>query len=364
MARAGIVALVVAALLGCHARVAPRGDGGRCTRLQAVRQVRGVTLCEDAWSCERPPGGATDRVGLRRLAPCDATEGPILLYLPGMHMNAELPLADPRHDLRIYLAQAGIRTWGLDYRTHALARDASEADLGRWNAETFLDDAAWAVAFVHGAERGPLVLAGFSFGGTLAYRVTARAGGAAAGLIVLDAVPAPTRDPREGPAVIDVGSSRLPFPQRRRLLETVIADPAAASPVGGYASAAAALGDLLFTSPSFGGNGGLSAARDGVSDIQVVARLLASYDRWWPRDVLDASAPTPPRPPLRVLAFASTNRGSEWVEQVRAGARAWGGSGADLRELPGFGHLDVLVGRTAPYQVFEPIRRWLLALAG
>jgi acetyl esterase/lipase len=120
--------VLLAAALACRG---PRPEGGAapCTHLQAERQAYGAALCEDVWTCARPPGGRFDRLGLHRLALCDNATGPVVLYLPGMHMNGELPIAEPRYDLRVYLAEAGVRTWGLDYRTHAVPADASAADL-------------------------------------------------------------------------------------------------------------------------------------------------------------------------------------------------------------------------------------------
>jgi hypothetical protein len=146
---------------------------------------------------------------------------------------------------------------------------------------------------------------------------------------------------------------------RQRLLADIIADPARPSPVAGFATAGAALAELLYSAPSFGGRGGLANARDGVSDVHTLATLLRSYDRWWPRAALDAPPPDRPRQPVRVLAFASTNMGPEWLKRVRASARTYGGDGAVMRELPGYGHLDVLVGRRAAQDVFEPAREWL-----
>ena len=102
-----------------------------------------------------------------------------------------------------------------------------------------------------------------------------------------------------------------------------------------------------------GGNG------DNVSEIAVLARLLASYDRWWPRAALGGSDPGKPPAPLPVLAFASTQMGPGWVERVRTSATAFGGEPARVRELPRYGHLDILVSRTAARQVFEPVRAWL-----
>jgi len=44
---------------------------------------------------------------------------------------------------------------------------------------------------------------------------------------------------------------------------------------------------------------------------------------------------------------------------VHDSAEAWGGPSAVVRDLPGYGHLDVLVGRRAAQDVFEPARPWL-----
>jgi hypothetical protein len=44
---------------------------------------------------------------------------------------------------------------------------------------------------------------------------------------------------------------------------------------------------------------------------------------------------------------------------VKKGADEFGGDHAIVKTLPLHGHLDVLVGRLASSEVFEPIRRWL-----
>jgi len=354
MSAARTLILVCAlAAAGCRGPKPESGLEMRCAHLQTERPVRGIALCEDVWTCERPPAGRFDRITLHRVAPCEGATGPVVLYLPGMHMNGELPLLDARHDLRLYLAQAGIRTWGLSYRTHAVPPDATAADLAvldAWNAKLFADDATWAAGFVRGADGGPLVIAGFSYGAGLAYRLSTRE--PLAGLIILDGIAGPPGASGGGGAALDVGSSRLPFAERRALLEQVVADPRGA--------AGEQLAELLYTSERFGGRGGLSDAAHGVADIGVVARLLATYDRWWPRAALGGDAPKPPRAPLPVLAFASANMGPEWVSRVRTSAEAFGGKDAVVRELRGFGHLDVLVGRDAPRLVFEPARAWLV----
>jgi pimeloyl-ACP methyl ester carboxylesterase len=363
-ARVRLTAFVVALAAAAAACRGPRleREPASCTRVQTMREVFGAELCEDVWSCARPPGGSWDRVGLRRLAPCAAEPGPVLLYLPGMHMNAELPVREPRHDLRLYLAAAGVRTWGLDYRTHAVPPDAP-ADalpaLGRWTAEVFVDDAAWAARFVRGADAGPLFLAGFSQGAGFAYRLAARPGETFAGLVILDGAAREGGSARGGGAAIDVGGGRLAYPARQALLGQVIADPAAPSPVPGFPSAGAALADILYSAPSFGGDGGLANTRDRVSELRVLATLLASYDRWWPRAALDAADAPASAARLPVLAFASTRLGPAWVTRVRESAARFAAGEPAVRELTDYGHLDVLVGRRAAQDVFEPTLAWL-----
>jgi len=290
----------------------------------------------------------------------------VVLYLPGMHMNGELPLMDARYDIRLYLAQAGVTAWGLDWRTHAVPPDAPPAALatvGGWTRNQFVSDAAWALRFVNGADPGPLFVMGFSFGAGVAYRLASQADLPVAGLVILDGAVDAAPVPEGGP-VIDVAGGRLSWPDRAQLLDAAVADPGGASPVPGAPTAGQALADVLWSAPSFGGRGGLSAASDGVSDITVVARLLRSYDRWWPRATLAAGAPKPPRKPLPLLAFASGNLGPQWVTSVKASAHAFGGDRAVVREVPRHGHLDVLVAKDAAHLVFEPTRAWLTSLIG
>jgi len=338
-----------------------------CTHFSAERQVQGRAICEDIWTCGRPPFKSRDLVAARRVAICDAASGPVLLFLPGMHMTGAIPETSPSNDLRLDLAMAGVRTWSLDYRTHAIPPIATQSDLAevaRWNADTFLGDARWAVSFVRGLDAAPVHVAGFSYGAALAYALVAERNHGIASLVILDGAPSAGRGAPEGPAVMDVGTTELPYEERERLLRAVIADPGNPSPVRGYGEAGQALADMLFASPRFGGNGGLSAARNGVSNIQVVARLLATYDRWWPRAALDVPASEAPAQQLPVLAFSSANIGPAWVERVGTGARTFGGAGARVVDLPGYGNLDVLVARDGARRVHEPVRQWLVQQGG
>ncbi len=358
-----ILLLILAMLSACGGPRVTAPPSSGCNRVQAVRQVRGVEICEDVWTCSRPPGGQWDRIGLHRFAACASPpRGPVVLFLPGAHMSGEVPFTEARSDVRLYLAVAGIRTWSLDYRTHMILPATTADELGAlagWTADLFRDDALWSADFIRGGDPGPLYLAGFSFGGTLAYRLAARARDRFTGLVILDAAGESAQPAAEGggPA-IDVGSSRLPWDVRNRLLRTVIANPRAPSPVAGYPTAGETLADILWTSRSFGGNGGLSAARDGVTDVRTVAQLLVSYDRWWPRAANSGAAPSPSGT-LPVLAFSSGRLGPAWHERVAADARRFGGGGAVVKDLPGWGHLDVLVAKDAARQVFEPVRAFV-----
>ncbi len=358
-------ALVLAVLLlapACRGP-APEAPAASCTRVRAERTVEGTALCEDAWTCGRPPGGKFDRVGLHRLAACDSpADAPVLLYLPGMHMNGELPIADPRNDLRLFLAVRGVRTWGLDYRTHAVPANASARDLEtleRWTSDVFREDAAWAAGFVRALEGRLDHVAGFSHGAVMAYELASRRAVPKLGLVILDGALPEARETQPGRPAIDVAGGRLSFDARRTLMEAVIANPDGPSPLAGFASAGEALKSVLYSAPSFGGRGGLANTRDEVSDPTVLATLLRGYDRWWPRSAVAGRAPSPPAEPVAVLAFASGRLGPAWAERVRRSATAFGKERATIVELPGYGHLDVLVAREAARDVFAPVRDWI-----
>jgi len=357
-------ALVLALVLAFACRgPAPGSTGASCRRVRAERVVEGISLCEDVWTCERPPRGEFDTVGLHRLAGCDApADAPVLLYLPGMHMNGELPFMEPRNDLRLFLAVRGVRTWGLDYRTHSLPPTATPQELqtlSRWTADVFRDDAAWAAAFVRAADGRLDHVAGFSHGAVIAYDLAARRVSPGMTLVILDGALPTAREVRPGGPAIDVAGGRLTYPTRRALMDAVIANPDGPSPLAGFPSAGEALRKVLYAAQSFGGRGGLANTYDDVSDLRVLATLLRSYDRWWPRAAVTGDAPSPPSSPVPILAFASGRLGPAWTERVRTSAEAFGAAKATVVELPSYGHLDVLVAREAPRDVFAPVWEWI-----
>ena len=235
-------------------------------------------LCETDYTLLRPRGGPFDQVRARRLAKCDATGGgaPVVVYLPGMHMNGAMPDA-VAPDVRRTLAAAGVRVWSVDYRTHFVPADATRKALETsraWTPTVFSGDAEALVALSRTVDTGPLYVMGFSFGAGLAYRLAAHEV-RMAGLVILDGAPPEPRDDDEsGEPAIDVGSSRLPFDVRTKLLADVLADPGGPSPVPDYATAGAALTDIVDTSRTFGGHGGLSGVKTGGTDVRALAALL------------------------------------------------------------------------------------------
>jgi len=356
------LAVVVAglALVACGRARVDRGDTARCGHVQTTRSVRGVSLCEDAWACERPPGGPLDRVSLTRIAPCGDLTGPLALYLPDRHHNGDVRGTDARSDLRLYLAQAGIRTWGLGYRTHArMLGGAAGAAPSDWTFDTFADDVQWAMGFIRGAEasRGIWLVAAGD-GATFAYEMARRGEPLLAGIVAVDgaavAAPAPG-----GGALLEPTLPGLSWERHRALVERAADAPRSASPVPGYATAGEALAAHLYAAEGSGGPAAPSAARDRSADVGAVARYLAAEDRWWPRALLRSDMPGRGKRTLPVLAFAAGRRGADWIRIVRESAERFGGERAVVRVLPQAGHLDTLVGFAAPHQVYEPLRAFI-----
>lgn len=360
--RTVVLTLVLAALTGCRGPgPGAAREGARCAHLQSTRAVRGVALCEDIWSCERPPGGALDRIGVRHLGACGSLLGPVVLLLPDRHMSSETGQVDADTDLRLYLAQAGVQAWSLDYRTHAagLLEEDPVAAMKSWNVDTFVRDVDWAVAFIRGATPKPVTLIGIGDGATLAYAAV-RSGIRGVGRIVaIDGalVPAPTVQ-AAGPA-IEARVGTLGWKEGEDLARAARFDARNPSPVPGFVTAGEALLDALHRAPGWGRPGGLANATLALADPEVLARYLASQDRWWPAAVAEHAVTGGPNEPLPVLAFAAGGRGTDWVQAVRTAATTFGGEHADVRVLGGQGHLDVILGRQAAPRVYEPIRRWL-----
>lgn len=380
-----IGAIVAWTTLAVGTALPTRYDPPRWAQKEAEHPVaEGSTVRETHWEMSRL--GRPERIGLHRYR-AEGTPVATLLYLPGTNMNGVSALTDEAHNLWIYLAARGIEVYAMDYRTHTVPSDADPASLTAmryWSLATFIDDVALAAAKVrHQSGQDRLFVAGFSRGAMLAYAYAGREPDKLAGLIILDgsfksASPEPF-DLQQAMAAFeaagkwanDIGGSRG-YPARQALMDAVIANPDGPALDPKFKTMAEQLNYVLSRS---WGPGGLANLSDGISKPEIVARLLRSYDRYYPavQDIegkqLAAEADVPRMPSddawgemnVPILAFSSTNMGETWIANVEHSAKASGSSDVTVSRLERYGHLDVLIGEDAATRVFEPVLAWIKA---
>jgi pimeloyl-ACP methyl ester carboxylesterase len=346
-------------------------------------------VSDTRWSLSRPSGGLYDTVGLHRYrgkaAPVAA-----LLYLPGTNMNGVSVLPDEDHNLWLFLANRGVEVYTLDYRTHAVP-EAGAIDpsvMRGWDMDAFVGDIQAAAAKAR-AESGRqrLFVAGFSRGVSLAYAYAASEPNAVAGLVLLDGsfkahAPKDAYDhaaekkklEASGAWASDV-SGRMGWEGRQKLMQAVAADPAGPASEARYATIGEQLSEILFSAWR---PGGLANAKGGLSKPQVLARLLAGYDRYYPAvQTLDglsiADRADDPRTPIDdlwgemktpILNFTGTGMGGDWILNSIYSADKSGSQDVTLHVLERYGHLDVIVGERAKAEVFEPALAWIVSRAG
>lgn len=324
------------------------------------------------WSFEARRGPSPfDRIGLHRIDSSSNKSQTVVLYLPGVHMNGQVAIDNPRYSFALYLAKNGIDFWAIDYRTHFIPPTTPQAkltELKGWTDELFESDIDAAVRFVL-AKTGSkkLYLAGFSHGGTLAYLYTALHPNQVAGLIIFDGT-IPTQKAKQPPAgkyVDDVGGGHLTYAERQKLLEAVIRNPKGPAPLSKGQTASENLGHVVYSSNAFGGHGGLANPQGGFSNPVILARALIKFDRYWPT-VQDYENPftsqrlgTLGSTGIPVLAFASTNISKEWTKSVEQSALMTGSIDAMTISLKGWGHLDVMYGNKAHWNVFGQTLTWI-----
>lgn len=342
-------------------------------------------VLETRWIAERPPGGAHDKIRLHRYrGPGPATSA--LLYLPGTNMNGVVAIADEDHNLWIYLARRGVDVYALDYRTHFVP--SSKADgfefMRDWGLGTFVEDARLAAELMRRKSRTPSVfVAGFSRGVSIAYAFAAvEPPGTVGGIIALDGgfkSHAPTGSfdydaaaqklDSSGRYASDVAGS-LGWERRHELMRRAAADPSAAPLDPAFESIGGQVSDILYNAWR---PGGLANPRDGVSRVEVLARLLDGYDRYYPAvQSIDGASIADhrddPRTPIDdawgeldvpVLYFGSTGMGPGFLLNGIYTAAEAGSPDVTIHVLEGYGHLDVLVGENSRRDVFEPVLRWI-----
>lgn len=370
-----------------------RAQTGWSQTVDARPVAPGSTILESVWTATRPPHGEFDRIAVRRFvkAADSGPERPVFFYLPGTNMNGAAALTEERHNLWLYLAARGIDVYTMDYRTNAVPENPP-ADLSfmeGWTYGAFVEDIAAAVRQarrISGRDR--VFLAGFSRGVSLAYLyAAARWKTDLCGLVMLDGG---LKSPRPS-AAFDLAKARAELKVQQRFASDVsgrtgwtgrqeLMRRAAATPPGEatdpkFKDAREQLASVLYNAWR---PGGLANPVDGYSDPQVLATLLAGYDRFYPAvqeiegRALSDFEDHPALPyddkldevNVPVLTFNSTGMGLQFLLSGIYTAERLATEDVSVHLLEGYGHLDVLVGTKAPEDVFEPTLRWMQSRAG
>jgi pimeloyl-ACP methyl ester carboxylesterase len=322
------------------------------------------------WRFEDVRGASPmDKIGLHHVAIGKTPpENPelVILYLPGTNMNGIVAPDDVKHSLALYLATHGVDFWAMDYRTHYVPPEKEQSDLTElkgWTYDLFASDIDEAVKFVREHTRhGKIFLVGFSRGVTNEYLYTALHPENVQGIVVLDGFLS-RRAPKEAPADVyadDIGGAHLTYDKRKTLMQMVIANPEGPAPIQKYKTARENLEHVVYDSAAFGGNGGLANPQGGKSDAVELAKLLITYDRYWPAVQNFENPFTPDRlaalqkSQVPVIAFSSTNFGADWPSMVEQSAHSTGSKSVSFSKLDGAGHVDVLCGTLSEQMVFAP----------
>jgi pimeloyl-ACP methyl ester carboxylesterase len=271
----------------------------------------------------------------------------------------------------LYLALHGVDFWALDYRTHFIPPQTPIEQLGElkgWTNELFESDIDAAARFVIAKTGRPRIfIAGFSRSVSFAYAYAARDPGRVQGLVLFDGIATTNNHKSPAPTDVyatDVAGKHLTWDKRQALLEMVVENPGQAAPIPQFKTAGDNLAHVVYSSAAFGGKGGLANPYGGFTNLQVLARVLLGFDRYWPaiQDYADAAtvpANTPAMSKIPILAFSSTNMSADWPQRVEDSAAATHSQDVTVTPLKGWGHLDVICGTHADAEVFAPTLAWL-----
>ena len=341
------------------------------------------------WTTARPPAGPFDKVEVHRYR----TKGPstaTLLYLPGTNMNGEVAVSDEDHNLWIFLARRGVEVFALDYRTRFSSDSTDTAGLATlkgWTTESFVDDIRLASALARAESgRGQVFVAGFSRGVFLAYAYVCAEPQFVSGLVALDGqfkshAPKNQYDPAADVSKLEASgawatdvSGRLGWDGRQKLMKATAADPKAPATDPKFKTLGEQVANLL----QFAwGPGGLANPLGGQSRPEVLAKLLAGYDRFYPaiqdtdgkriadRDDDPATAIDDLWGEMKmpILYFGNAKMPGDWLLNGIYSAQKSGSTDVTVNVLEGYGHLDVLVSDNARREVFEPTLAWIRARA-
>src|SRR5271163_4703245 len=346
--------LVLLLLFATHATA----SAAEFNAVGAARELKGAPGVYE-WTFEATVGKSPfDKVALHRVAkgPTPPTHpAAVVLYLPGTNMNGEVALEDPRYSFQVYLAEQGVDVWSMDYRTHFIPPQTAQSDLAElagWTNDLFESDIDAAAKFVsEKSGRSRIFVAGFSRGVEFAYLFAAMHPERVAGIIALDGFipthPMRTEPVAPGQYAEDIGGKHLTFDKRYKLMQMVIENPDQPAPIPKYKTARENLEHVVYDAGGiFGGKGGLANPQGGYSDAVVLAKLLITYDRYWPA-VQDRENPFTPQllaslkaSKIPVIAFASTNFGPDWPAQAEAASKSTGAPDPSFTRLDNWGHLD------------------------
>lgn len=370
----GMLAAILASVV---AGAVAQAGAAEFNPMGAARELKGAPGIY-AWTFGATVGESPfDRIALHRVAKgpnAAAHPAAVVLYLPGSNMNGEVALEDPRYSFQVHLAEHGVQVWSMDYRTHFIPPKTPQSDLselGKWNDDLFESDIDAAAEFVSATTgRDKLFVAGFSRGVEFAYLYAARHPERVAGIIALDGFisshPMRATPPPPGHYADDIAGEHLTYDKRYKLMQMVIENPDQPAPIPKYKTARENLEHVVYDAGGFfGGRGGLGNPLGGYSDAVVLAKLLITYDRYWPA-VQDSENPfTAPMlkslkgSKIPVIAFASTNFGGSWPALVEESAKSTGAPDPSFTKLDNWGHLDVLAGTKSEQEVFAPTVAWI-----
>jgi pimeloyl-ACP methyl ester carboxylesterase len=337
------------------------------------------------WSTGRPPSGPFDRIEIHRYRAKGAPFA-TMLYLPGTNMNGEVATTDEDHNVWIFLARHGVEVFALDYRTRfssASTDPKALASMKTWTTEAFVDDIRAASALARAESgRSQVYVAGFSRGVFLAYAYACSEPAAVAGLVVLDGqfkshAPKGQYEPEadlkkleESQAWATDVAGRLGWEGRQKLMIAAAENPMAPATDPKFKTLGEQLSNLL----QFAwGPGALANPLGGQSRPEILGRLLAGYDRYYPA-VQDPEAKRmgdrddDPKTPLDdlwgemktpILYFGNARMPGDWLLNGIYSAQKSGSPDVTINVLEGYGHLDVLVGDHARRDVFEPTLAWI-----
>ena len=348
------------------------------------------------WLTHRPPGKEWDRIRLHRYRSPGLAKA-TLFYLPGTWMNGVSTEDNERYNLWLFLARRGIEVFTLDYRTHAVAPETRDLSfLRHWDVEVFAEDVKAAAQKVRRLGTGrPLFLAGFSRGVFFAYAYATAEPGGVTGIVALDGyfkhhtpqgktnLEAGLRQLEDsGEWGLALGRSRG-WEARQELMATAARTPGG-PPLGekqpdGVSTVGEQLAAVLFDAWGPGALANpLEGPGQGVSRVQVLARLLYGYDRFYPKvqdlqgrafgDVKDDPRSSIDdgwgQVKIPVIFFGSTGMGPNFLLHGIASAAECAGPKPEIHVLEGYGHLDILVSEKAQRDIYQPILAWIDSLLG